>query len=141
MDAAEIVLVAAVMLCAIGFAALTVVLLRVFDALRALRAEVETMRAHTLPLIDDLRASASEARLVVDGARADLDRFDRVLGSAEAISDAVEQSGRAARRLFAAPVIKAVGTATGVRRAASRLRRPGRGVEIVRSAGDERRRA
>lgn len=141
MDAGEIVLVAAVVLCAIGFAALIVVLLRVFDALRALRTEVESMRAHTLPLIDDLRMSASEARMVVDGARADLDRFDRVLGSAEAISDAVEQSGRAARRLFAAPVIKAVGTATGVRRAASRLRRPGRGVEIVRPGGEERRRA
>lgn len=141
MDASEIVLVSAVVLCAIGFAALTVVLMRVFDALRALRSEVESLRAHTLPLIDELRSSASEARLVVDGARADLDRFDRVLGSAEAISEAVEHSSRAARRLFAAPVIKAVGTATGVRRAASRLRRPGRSVEIVTPGRDGRRRA
>ena len=141
MDATEIVLIAAVVLCAIGFAALTVVLLRVFDALRALRSEVEHLRERTVPLIDELRTSATEARMVVDGARADLDRFDRVLGSAEAISDAVEQSGRAARRLFATPVIKAVGTVTGVRRAVTRLGRPGRGVEIVRAGGEDRRRA
>ena len=69
---------------------------------------------------------------------ADLDRFDRVLGSAEAISEAVETSGRAARRLFAAPVIKAVGTVTGVKRAVGRLKSPATSVEVI---DQERRRA
>ena len=114
MQTADIVLIAAVVLCAIGFAALSIVLLRVFDALRALRREVREMREQTLPLIADLRSSTDDAKSAMDGARADLERFDRVLGSAEAISEAVETSGRAARRLFAAPVIKAVGTVTGV---------------------------
>ncbi len=57
MEATEIVLVAAVVLCAIGFSALTVVLLRVFDALRALRSEVENLRERTVPLIDELRTN------------------------------------------------------------------------------------
>ena len=131
METSEVVLIAAVVLCAIGFAALSIVLLRVFDALRALRHEVRQMREQTLPLIADLRSSTDDAKLAMAGAREDLERFDRVLGSAEAISEAVETSGRAARRLFAAPVIKAVGTVTGVKRAVGRLKSPGSKVEVV----------
>jgi len=138
MQTADIVLIAAVVLCAIGFAALSIVLLRVFDALRALRREVREMREQTLPLIADLRSTTDYAKSAMDGARADLERFDRVLGSAEAISEAVETSGRAARRLFAAPVIKAVGTVTGVKRAVGRLKSPGSKVEVV---SHEKRRA
>jgi len=138
MSTADVILVAAVVLCAVGFSALALVLLRVFDALRALRHEVRELRATTMPLIEELRSSASEARTAVDVAREDLARFDRVLGSAEAISDAVEQSGRAARRVFAVPVIKAVGTVTGVKRAVDRLRTPGRAVEVVQSGGQRR---
>lgn len=138
MQTSDIVLIAAVVLCAIGFAALSIVLLRVFDALRALRREVREMRDQTLPLIADLRSSTDDAKSAMDGARADLERFDRVLGSAEAISEAVETSGRAARRLFAAPVIKAVGTVTGVKRAVGRLKSPGSKVEVV---SHEKRRA
>jgi hypothetical protein len=131
METSEVVLIAAVVLCAIGFAALSIVLLRVFDALRTLRREVRQMREQTLPLIADLRSSTDDAKLAMAGAREDLERFDRVLGSAEAISEAVETSGRAARRLFAAPVIKAVGTVTGVKRAVGRLKSPGSKVEVV----------
>ena len=131
METSEVVLIAAVVLCAIGFAALSIVLLRVFDALRVLRREVRQMREQTLPLIAELRSSTDDAKLAMAGAREDLERFDRVLGSAEAISEAVETSGRAARRLFAAPVIKAVGTVTGVKRAVGRLKSPGSKVEVV----------
>ena len=81
METSEVVLIAAVVLCAIGFAALSIVLLRVFDALRALRREVRQMREQTLPLIADLRSSTDDAKLAMDGAREDLERFDRVLGS------------------------------------------------------------
>tara|TARA_Y100000768_G_scaffold261610_1_gene199325 strand:- start:1570 stop:1986 length:417 start_codon:yes stop_codon:yes gene_type:complete len=138
MQTADIVLISAVLLCAIGFAALSIVLVRVFDALRALRREVRDMREQTLPLITDLRSSADDAKSAMDGARADLERFDRVLGSAEAISEAVETSGRAARRLFAAPVIKAVGTVTGVKRAVGRMKSPGTNIEVIKQ---EKRRA
>jgi hypothetical protein len=120
MTASELVLVVAAVLCSIGFAALIVVLLRVLDALQAVRAEVEDLRAETTPLILELVATTDEARSTVDAARADLERFDRVLGSAEAIGDAV--GGRVARTTFSAPMIKAAGLARGTSRTISRLR-------------------
>jgi uncharacterized protein YoxC len=118
--AGELVLVVAAVLCAIGFAALVVVLVRVLDTLRDVRAEVDQLRAETTPLMRELLATTDEARAAVDEARADLERFDRVLGSAEAIGDAV--GGRVARTSFSAPMIKAAGLARGTSRTISRLR-------------------
>lgn len=132
MTAGDLALTLAAVLCAIGFAALIVVLVRVLDALKALRAEVDSMRRETQPLLAELRASADEARQTMDEARSDLERFDRVLGSAEAISDAVDGSGRVARTAFSVPVIKLAGLATGTSRAVRRLRAKEVGsVEIV----------
>ena len=118
MTAGELSLVVAVVLCALGFCALVVTLREVLRALHDLRSSVDSMRQETQPLLQELRSS-------VDVARTDLERFDRVLGSAEAISQAVEGSGRVARVALSTPVIKTVAIATGSRRAASRLR--GRG--------------
>jgi hypothetical protein len=123
MSAGELAIVLAAVLLSIGFAALVVVLLRVLDTLRILRTELSDLRHETRPLLAELRASTDEARDAVEEARHDLDRFDRVLGSAEAISDAVASSGRVARLALSAPVIKATALATGTKRAARRLRR------------------
>ena len=141
MTAGDLAVTLAALLCAIGFAALIVVLVRVLDSLTVLRGEVESLRNETRPLLAELRASTSEAREVVDTARSDLERFDRVLGSAEAISDAVEGSGRVARVAFSAPVIKAAGLAAGTRRAARRLRGRSVDIEIIRPVEPDRRRA
>ncbi len=115
MTAGDLAVILAAVLCSIGFAALIVVLLRVLDMLRALRTEVAELRHETRPLLADLRAS-------VDDARDDLDRFDRVLGSAEAISGAVSGTTRVAKAAFSTPVIKTIALATGTRRAARRMR-------------------
>lgn len=141
MTAADLTLIVAAVLCAIGFAALIVVLVRVLDTLKALRLEVTSLRSDTQPLLAELRASTAEARSAMDTARSDLERFDRVLGSAEAISDAVDGSSRVARAAFSTPVIKLAGLATGTSRAVRRIRRQD-AVEIVRVPVDrERRRA
>src|SRR4051794_6604133 len=116
MTAGDLAVVLASVFLIIGFAALVVVLLRVLDMLRALRSEVAELRHETRPLLTDLRHS-------VDDARDDLERFDRVLGSAEAISDAVSGSGRVARVALSTPVIKTAALATGTSRAVRRLRR------------------
>jgi hypothetical protein len=63
-----------------------------------------------------------------------------VLGSAEAISDAVDGTGRAARRAFSAPVIKVAGIATGTSRAVRRLRGRSSGGELVHVPVERRRR-
>ena len=131
MTAADLALIVAAVLCAIGFAALIVVLVRVLDTLKALRLEVTSLRSETQPLLAELRASTAEARSAMDTARSDLERFDRVLGSAEAISGAVDGSSRVARTAFSTPVIKLAGLATGTSRAVRRIRRQD-AVEIVR---------
>jgi hypothetical protein len=123
MSAGDLAIVIAAVLCSIGFAALIVVLVRVLDALRVLRNDVSTMRAEMLPLLGDLRTSTVDAKATIDAARHDLDRFDRVLGSAEAISDAVAGTGRITRAALSAPVIKTAALATGTSRAMKRLRR------------------
>ncbi len=120
MTAGELLIVLTTVLLTIGFAALIVVLLRVLDALRDVRGEVRDLRNETRPLLDELRATTDEARSTVDEARHDLERFDRVLGSAEAIGDAV--GGRVARTAFSSPAIKAASLARGTSHAWSRLR-------------------
>jgi len=120
MTAGELAVLLAAVLCSIGFAALIVVLVRVLDTLRELRREVSDLRAETRPLLHDLRISTIEARETVDEARSDLERFDRVLGSAEAIGDAV--SVHVARTAFSTPMIKFAGLAKGTSRTFARLR-------------------
>jgi hypothetical protein len=122
MTAGELAVLMAAVLCCIGFAALVLVLMRVLDALRSLRAEVATLRAETGPLLAEMQQSTRTASAVVNEARNDLDRFDRVLGSAEAISDAMSGSGRVARAALSTPVIKTAAFATGTSRAVRRLR-------------------
>ena len=140
MTAADLAITLAAVLCTIGFAALVVVLVRVLDMLELLRTEVAQMRAQTQPLIDELRTSAGEARTTIDAARSDLARFDRVLGSAEAISGAVDGSSRVARTAFSVPVIKLAGLATGTSRAVRRIRGRDSGATIVHVPVDRQRR-
>jgi hypothetical protein len=121
-SAGELALVVGAVLCAIAFAALAVTLVRVRDTLAELRNEVGTLRAETASAIGELRASSAAAADVLAEARADLERFDRVLGSAEAISSAVGRTNRLGRAALSAPMIKAAGLATGTTRAVRRLR-------------------
>jgi len=123
MTAGELAVLLAAVLCCIGFAALIVVLVRVLDSLKALRNEVESLRAETRPLLAELSSSTAEAKAAMVEARSDLDRFDRVLGSAEAISGAVAGGSRVARAALSAPIIKTVALGTGTKRAVRRLRR------------------
>jgi hypothetical protein len=123
MTAGDLAVVLAAVLCSIGFAALIVVLLRVLDTMRSLRGEVSALRQETGPLLVELRASTDDAKLAVAEARDDLQRFDRVLGSAEAISGAVAGGSRVARAALSTPVIKTAAIATGTTRAVRRLRR------------------
>jgi hypothetical protein len=123
MTAGELALVVAVVLCVLAFAALAITLVRVRDTLGSLRTEVAELRAETTPLLEDLRTSAAEADRAMAAARQDLERFDRVLGSVEAIGNTAARSSKLARTTLSAPMIKAAGLATGTSRAVRRLRR------------------
>ena len=123
MTAGELAVVLAAVLLCIGFAALILVLSRVLDTMRSLRQEVVSLREETGPLLLELRASTADAKATVAEARDDLERFDRVLGSAEAISGAVAGGSRVARAALSTPVIKTAALATGTSRAVRRFRR------------------
>ena len=123
MSGGELILVCVGVLGTLAFAALAVTLVRVRDTLQDVRTEVIALRTQTEPLLAGLQRSADAARDAAVIARADLARFDRVLGSAEAISGAVERGSRVTRTALSAPVIKAAGLATGTSRAVKRLRK------------------
>jgi uncharacterized protein YoxC len=128
--AGELALVVAAVLCIIGFAALALVLYRVLLALRDVQGTLTLLKADTATLVGELREALDDTRDTVEEARDDLERFDRVLGSAEAISANVEGASRVARLALSAPVIKGAALATGTRRTFGRLRR--RDVRDVR---------
>ncbi|MEN9507279.1 MAG: hypothetical protein RI958_3205 [Actinomycetota bacterium] len=135
MTAGELAVLLAATLCCLGFAALVVVLMRVLDTLRALRNEVAVLRSETQPLLAELRESTASATAVVEEARTDLERFDKVLGSAEAISGAMAGTGRVARAALSTPVIKTAAIATGTSRAVRRWRRRDGETSGRRSSG------
>ena len=109
MTAGEVMLVVAGVLGALACAALAVTLLRVSDALRALRRELATVT----PLVEELRASIDDARAWPR--RRHAARLPPCqLGSLPS---------RTTRTTLSEPRIKAAGLATGTSRAVRRLRR------------------
>ena len=89
-----------------GFIGLALVLMRMLQAMRELQVAVDDLRA------EDRAAPRPSCATSVEEARDDLDRFDRVLGSAEAISRTSSGASRVARVALSTPVIKTVALAT-----------------------------
>ena len=116
-------LVVVLVLCAVAFAALVLVLYRVLVALADLRSDLEVIESRLMPMVAELRDATRESRDIIDAARGDLKRFDKVLGSAESVAEAVADTSRVARTVLSAPVIKVAAAATGTKRAFSVLRR------------------
>lgn len=121
MTSGELAIVIGLVLCIAAFTALVVVLVRVLQALSELRSDLGVFRDEIVPLVVELRHAADETREVIDDAREDLARFDRVIGSAESVSEALADTSRVARTVLSAPVIKAAALATGTKQAVSSL--------------------
>ncbi|MBA3281350.1 MAG: hypothetical protein H0U29_03895 [Acidimicrobiia bacterium] len=103
--------------CAIvAVGALLFVLQRILGTLRLVRDALDEVNAQALPLVDELARSVAEAN-------EELARLDRIIGSAESISDTVDATSKLAYRALAAPVIKTVAMTSGASRAAKRLRK------------------
>jgi hypothetical protein len=117
MTAGDLALVVAVVLCALGFAALVVAVLAVRRSMIEVRAALDDVQVSVAHLTQQVQPLIVDLRDSVDTARDDLERFDRVLGSAEAISSAVEGTSRVARAALSTPVIKTVAFASGSKRA------------------------
>ena len=112
MTAGEVMLVVAGVLGVLACVALVVTLVRVSDALRALRREMATVA----PLVDELRASIDDARLAALEVR-------QTPTTRVAIGPGPVRTTRTTRTTLSEPMIKAAGLATGTSRAVRRLRR------------------
>lgn len=91
---------------------------RTLATLREVRDALDELHERTLPVVDELADT-------VEAANAELERVDRLVGSAESISQTVDATSKLAYRALSAPVIKTVAITSGASRAAKRLRRDG----------------
>jgi ubiquinone biosynthesis protein UbiJ len=82
---------------------------------RDLRQQAEELLGEAHRLVVEMRAEVGQAA-------AEVERVERMVASAEAISDAVGKASRLMGGAVAAPVIKAVALSSGIAQAARTLR-------------------
>lgn len=116
LTAADLAVVVVTGMAIVAVVALLFVLQRTLSTLRLVRDALDDVNTQTLPLVDELARSVAEAN-------EELARLDRIVGSAESISDTVDATSKLAYRALAAPVIKTVAMTSGASRAAKRLRK------------------
>ena len=115
MDTGDVLAVVAATVVAILAGVLIATLYSLTRTLQTLRTTVEHLREETVALLDDAHDAVREAT-------AEVDRIDRLVGSAEKINDAVDGAQRMAYKTLASPVVKAMAFGSGVSRAAQRIR-------------------
>lgn len=89
---------------------------RTLAVLRTASRALDELTDQAGPLIDDLAAALADAN-------GELERVERLVGSAESISATVDATSKLAYRALSAPVIKTVAMTSGASRAARRLRK------------------
>ena len=110
--AAIIVAVASI----IGVAVLVFALVALTRTLATLRLSIEELRRETLPVIDELQRTVTQANT-------DLERLDTLLDSATSVTNTVDSASQLAYLAFSNPIIKAIAFATGTAKAAKAFRR------------------
>ncbi len=111
-DVAVLVAVGVSLAAAVAIALVTASLLR---TVRALRDELAEFRRRSDEVLGELHET-------VDVARADLERVDDLVGSAEALAATVDGVAKVGYLTVGKPVIKTVALAKGTSRAARRIR-------------------
>jgi hypothetical protein len=111
-DVAVLLAVGVSLAAAVAIALVTASLLR---TVRALRDELAEFRRRSDEVLGELHVT-------VDVARADLDRVDDLVGSAEALAATVDGVAKVGYLTVGKPVIKTVALAKGTSRAARRIR-------------------
>ena len=108
----------------VAIASIVAVVLLVFalvsltKTLTTLRLSIEELRRETLPVIDELQRTVTQANT-------DLERLDGLLDSAASVTNTVDSASQLAYLAFSNPVIKLLAFATGTSRAARAFRRRG----------------
>lgn len=115
MQATDVVAVVASVCVAVLVGAFVMLLATLARTLRELRAAVDEFTEAAGPLVVELRDTVSEAAV-------ELDRVERLVTSAETVTDSIDSASRLAYRTLASPVVKAMALRAGVSRASQRLR-------------------
>jgi hypothetical protein len=110
--AAIIVAIAAV----VGVVLMVFAIVSLTRTLAAVRMSVEALRRETLPVIDELQRTVTQAN-------SDLERLDGLLDSATSVTNTVDSASQLAYLAFSNPVIKGIAFATGSARALRAFRR------------------
>ena len=132
MSAGDVLAVVAATVVTMLIAVLAATLVALTRTLRDLRATADALYEEAVPLLDAAREAVREAAVEVE-------RVDRIVTSAERVSDAVDGASRIAARTFRSPVVKAMAFGTGVSRAAQRLREGEPAVPAQRKRRSRRR--
>jgi hypothetical protein len=103
----------------------TVVVLVLLVCAVSLRRSASQLRAVAEELTQHAASVFADAEETVVRARAELDRVDELVGSAEAITNTVGSASRLARLALAGPLIKVMAFRAGTARAGRRLRKAG----------------
>lgn len=115
MQATDVVAVVASVCVAVLVGAFVVLLATLARTLRELRTALDEFTEVAGPLVADLSDTVSEAAV-------ELDRVERLVTSAETVTDTIDSASRLAYRTLANPVVKAMALRAGVSRASQRLR-------------------
>jgi hypothetical protein len=116
MSASELAAIIVAIASIVGVAVLVFALISLTKTLATLRLSIEELRRETLPVIDELNRTVTQANT-------DLERLDNLLDSATSVTNTVDSASQLAYLAFSNPVIKAIAFATGTARAAKALRR------------------
>jgi len=116
MSASELAAIIVAVASIIGVAVLVFALVALTRTLATLRLSIEELRRETLPVIDELQRTVTQANV-------DLERLDGLLDSATSVTNTVDSASQLAYLAFSNPLIKAIAFATGTAKAAKALRR------------------
>jgi uncharacterized protein YoxC len=116
MSASELAAIIVAIASIIGVVVLVFALISLTRTLTTLRLSIEELRRETLPVIDELQRTVTQANT-------DLERLDSLLDSATSVTNTVDSASQLAYLAFSNPLIKAIAFATGAARAGKALRR------------------
>jgi hypothetical protein len=118
MSASDLAAIIVAIASVVGVVVLVFALMSLTRTLATLRMSIEELRRETLPVIDELQRTVTQANT-------DLERLDTLLDSATSVTNTVDSASQLAYLAFSNPVIKAIAFATGTARAAKAFRRRG----------------
>ena len=115
MSAGDLAAIVVAIASVVAVVLLVFAIVAVTKTLATLRLSIEQLRRETLPVIDELEKTVTQAN-------ADLARLDGLLESASSVTQTVDSASQLVYLAFSNPVIKAIAFATGTAKAAKAFR-------------------